>query len=134
MKSTDIKAYREEQLSIDPICPLCGKEIQRDKAALDHCHRTGMVRRVVHTWCNSVLGRIENWSKRGNWNNVEFLKNVVAYLEAEHTDIVHPTHGKVRKRKKRATVKPGVKSKPKAPRSRNKDGSLRKRTKTRRGV
>lgn len=132
MKTTDIKAYREAQLSIDPICPLCGKEIARNKAALDHCHRTGKVRRVVHTWCNSILGRIENWSKRGPWDNIEFLKNVVAYLEKEHTDIIHPTHGKVRRRKKSATVKgktnPAAKRK-QAVRSGNKRRVVRKRPK-----
>lgn len=130
MKATDIKSYREEQLSIDPICPLCGKEIQSDKAALDHCHRTGLVRRVVHTWCNSVLGRIENWSKRGNWDNIEFLKNVVAYLETEHTDIIHPSHGRVRRRKKRATSKSPKERKQKVVRSRNKRGGVRIRKKT----
>ncbi len=131
MKSTEIKVYREKQLELDPICPLCGKEIAKEKAALDHCHRSGKVRRVLHTWCNSVLGRIENWSKRGNWDNIEFLKNVVAYLESEHTDITHPAHSKPRKRKN-AKSKP--KSKPKVVSGGDKRHSVRKRPKTRRRV
>lgn len=100
----EIKPYRLAQLERqEGICPLCLTEILPEESALDHCHKTGEVRLVLHRWCNALLGRVENWSKRqGKINNVEFLRNTVAYIEASHTDLIHPTHGKPKKRRPKA--------------------------------
>jgi hypothetical protein len=105
LKNSEIRAYREAQLwRQDYVCPLCEKTIELDQAALDHCHRTGSVRMVVHRWCNSVLGRIENWSKRvGGINNLQLLRNILVYLEKDTTGIMHPMHN--RKRRKKPAVK-----------------------------
>jgi Recombination endonuclease VII len=121
LKQSEIKGYRDARIAEDNICPLCRKEIQRSEAALDHDHRSGRIRRPLHLWCNRVLGSIENWSRRGSWDNVDFLENIVSYLKSEHTDIIHPNHGK--SRRKRAAVS-----------SRNKKRSLRKPKETRRRV
>ena len=103
----EIKGYRESALEEQGgICPLCETEIALEDSALDHCHKQGNVRMVLHRWCNAVLGRVENWSNRvGKTDNLTFLKNTVKYLEMSHTDILHPTHGVPRKRKKRTTTK-----------------------------
>jgi len=102
LASRDIRAYREQQLLAQGgICPLCGRVIQHEEAALDHCHKTGNIRRVLHRWCNSVLGRIENWASRSGTDKVEFLKAVVRYIEHPQTDIKHPTHGKKRRRRRK---------------------------------
>ncbi len=102
LKATEIRGYREQQLRNQGyICPLCKRMIALDEAALDHCHKTGMIRRVLHRWCNSVLGRVENWAGRSGIDKIEFLKAVVHYLEAPQTTVVHPTHGKRRRRRRK---------------------------------
>ena len=99
LKASEIKAYREKQLEAQAfICPLCYRSILPSEAALDHCHSTGKVRRVLHRWCNSVLGRVENWATRSGINKIEFLKSTVAYLEAPQTIVTHPSHGKKRRK------------------------------------
>ena len=107
--SKDIKPLREELLlKQEGICPLCGTLISPADAALDHCHSIGNVRMVLHGWCNSILGRVENWSKRvGKTDHLTFLKNTVEYLEMSHTDIIHPTHGRPKsgKRRRRSSTK-----------------------------
>jgi len=103
IRSSGIPSLREELLrKQEGICPLCKTLILPEEAALDHCHSSGVVRSVLHRWCNAVLGRVENWSKRvGKTSGIEFLENSVAYLKSEHSDIIHPTHGKVKRRKRR---------------------------------
>jgi hypothetical protein len=102
LKTSEIKSYRENQLAAQNyICPLCRRRIEPTEAALDHCHRTGMVRRVVHRWCNAVLGRIENWAGRSGIDRIAFIKYTVLYLEADTTKVLHPTHGKRKKRVRR---------------------------------
>ena len=108
MKTTDIKAYREEQLSIDPICPLCGKEIQRDEATLDHCHVSGLVRRVLHRSCNSSEGRILHWAKRSRATDpVDYLERLLRYWKDDYAENpIHPTHGKpLRRKRKRSKLR-----------------------------
>lgn len=78
------------------ICPLCGRPLGAD-VVLDHDHRTGDIRAVVHRWCNAVLGKIENWPERigQGVNGRAYLKNVVAYLDyhdAHPSGIKHNTH------------------------------------------
>lgn len=99
----EIKPTREAMLlEQDGICPLCNTPILEGEGALDHCHTNGNIRMVLHRWCNSILGRVENWSKRvGKTDHLTFLKNTVEYLEKSHTDLIHPTHGVPRKRSRK---------------------------------
>lgn len=106
LTAREIKQYRERQLQKQGfVCPLCNGIISFSEAALDHDHKTGLVRKVLHRWCNSVLGRVENWAKRSPVEGIEFLESAVAYLKVEHTQIEHPNHGKTRKRKRAKRVK-----------------------------
>ncbi|MGW9245807.1 endonuclease VII domain-containing protein [Streptomyces badius] len=42
-------------------CALCGKPPQRGKSlVIDHCHATGVVRALLCTYCNVVIGIFEN--------------------------------------------------------------------------
>jgi hypothetical protein len=95
LKSTEIKAYREAQLSHQNYkCALCGEDIQ-DDAVLDHCHKTGFLRQVLHRGCNSLLGKIENSMPRSRVDirRLEGIAhNLVNYLTTTHTEITHPTH------------------------------------------
>ena len=108
LKHSEIKAYREEQLSAqDQKCALCGEDIDAD-AVLDHDHKTGLIRRVLHRGCNSLLGKIENSMPRSRVDirRLEGIaQNLVNYLITQHTEITHPTHKtpeekKMKKKKK----------------------------------
>lgn len=90
-----VKDYRLEQLSAQGgCCHLCGQAIV-DDAVLDHCHKTGLIRRVLHRGCNALLGKIENNMPR-NRITVDRLdalaRNLVTYITTTHTDIHHPTY------------------------------------------
>ena len=95
LKSTAIKSYRLEQLEKqNSCCALCG-DVIIDDAVLDHCHKTGLLRKVLHRGCNSMLGKIENNMPRSRMNRDRlrtFALNLMQYIETTHTDITHPTH------------------------------------------
>lgn len=99
-----IKDYRLEQLSAQGgCCHLCGEAIV-DDAVLDHCHKTGLIRRVLHRGCNALLGKIENNMPR-NRITVDRLNaialNLITYITSTHTDITHPTHKQKTVKKKK---------------------------------
>jgi hypothetical protein len=95
LKSTEIKSYRLEQLKQQQdLCALCG-DVIIDDAVLDHDHKTGLIRQVLHRGCNSMLGKIENNMPRSRINRDRlraFALNLMQYIETQHTDITHPTH------------------------------------------
>ena len=95
LKSSEVKAYRQAQLkNQDYKCALCGEPVE-DDAVLDHCHKTGLLRQVLHRGCNSLLGKIENSMPRSRVD-IRRLKgiahNLIQYLTTQHTEILHPTH------------------------------------------
>lgn len=63
----------EEQGGVCAICkqPPSGRF---KKLAVDHCHKTGKVRGLLHSGCNTALGRFGD--------DPEVLRNAVAYLES----------------------------------------------------
>jgi len=112
LKSTEIKAYRETQLAHqNNLCALCGENIELDPV-LDHCHKTGKIRQVLHRGCNSLLGKIENSMPRSRVDirRLEGItRNLVNYLTITHTEILHPTYKtpEERKMKKKKKKTPG---------------------------
>ena len=55
-------------------CAVCGKENKNKKPfPLDHCHKTGKVRGILCSQCNSGIGLF--------YDNVAFLKSAIEYLE-----------------------------------------------------
>lgn len=80
------------------LCAVCGHPIARDNAVLDHCHKHGALRGVLHRSCNSLLGVLENNRARyGLGDDIQFaafLLGAGAYL-AKHvqpqTRWLHPT-------------------------------------------
>ena len=95
IKTSEIKAYREQQLiKQNNCCALCGEPIN-DDAVLDHDHRSGFLRKVLHRGCNALLGHIENNMPR-NLVTMQRLsviaQRLVEYKTTEHTSIRHPTH------------------------------------------
>jgi hypothetical protein len=78
------------------ICPLCGGPLG-DDIVLDHDHKTGDVRAVLHRWCNAVLGKIENWSYRVGQGveSQDFLRNTLDYLRVHRenpSNLKYPTY------------------------------------------
>lgn len=108
LKSREIKAYRETQLAHqNNLCALCGENIELD-AVLDHDHKTGLIRQVLHRGCNAMLGKIENNMARNRLDISRlktFAERLVTYIEDSKTDILHPTYltpeeKKMKKKKK----------------------------------
>lgn len=80
-------------------CSLCGGQFGLKAPldpVLDHDHKTGAVRGVLHRGCNSLLGKIENNAPRyGVRELVAFCAGLSAYLLKHMTNItgyLHPTH------------------------------------------
>lgn len=95
LKHSEIKDYRVKQLrQQNNCCALCGEEII-DDAVLDHDHRTGRIRKVLHRGCNSMLGKIENSMPRSRMSldRLEvFAGRLIKYMITQHTICLHPTH------------------------------------------
>jgi hypothetical protein len=116
LKTTEIKAFREQLLKEqNNQCGLCEEPLLPEEAVLDHSHKTGRVRRVLHRGCNVLEGVIANNAVR-NKITKERLKviceNLPTYLETAEIDLLHPTHKtpeekKLRaKRRKKRAIKP----------------------------
>ncbi len=77
-------------------CAICHLPCDEEKAVLDHCHKGGHIRAVLHRGCNAVEGKIVNAMKRyGVKNPIDFLRNLAEYhvYHAENrTGLIHPTH------------------------------------------
>lgn len=80
------------------LCAVCQLPVAIDNAVLDHCHRHGALRGVLHRSCNSMLGVLEN--NRGRYGLGDdtqfaaFLTHAASYLERHklpQTRFLHPT-------------------------------------------
>ena len=96
LKTTEIKEFRTQQLlKQGGCCALCGQSIV-DDAVLDHCHKTGLLRGVLHRGCNSLLGKIENAMPRSRVDLgrlAAISKNLIGYLTADPiSELLHPTY------------------------------------------
>lgn len=95
IKRTEIKEYRLEQLQRQQyICALCADYIE-DDAVLDHDHKSGKIRQVLHRGCNALLGKIENNLARNRMSMARlehWAFNLVGYINKTHTDLLHPSH------------------------------------------
>lgn len=95
-KYKDVKPFREQQwIQQGHCCALCSEAVNADEAVLDHCHKTGKIRGVLHRGCNSLLGRIENNMPRSRVNMTRLAnisQNLIKYLTRDSvTQLLHPT-------------------------------------------
>lgn len=98
LKASEVAAYRTTLLNEqNGHCALCGDRIEAgDVAVLDHDHKTGHCRGVLHRGCNSMLGVIENGRARygllgGRLGRM--LAGIFNYIHAIHEHRpLHPTH------------------------------------------
>ena len=98
LKTSEIASTRAQMLEAQlGRCRLCRLPLPASKAVLDHDHETGIVRAVLHSGCNSLLGKVENNYRRYGVSNLgAFCTGLTQYL-AEHSTpkadaVLHPTH------------------------------------------
>lgn len=94
LKTTEIKAYREELLKKqNGFCALCWERII-DNPVLDHDHKTGYIRGVLHRGCNAFLGNIENNLARnqiGSSRLKAIFEHFEKYIQKQQPHL-HPTY------------------------------------------
>lgn len=96
LKTTEVKPFRVSRLEEqDGLCMLCQQPISSDEAVLDHDHKTGVCRGVLHRGCNVMLGKVENAQARSKLTDKEHLSlllvNLISYLDS-NLNVLHPTH------------------------------------------
>ena len=96
LKYKDVKPLRERLLvEQNNCCRLC-RDVIVDDAVLDHDHKTGEIRGVLHRGCNALLGKIENNMPRNKINMSRlsaFADNLIEYLVADPvSELLHPTY------------------------------------------
>lgn len=108
LKASQVRAYREQQWrEQNGICPLCQHYIEPAAAVLDHNHRTGYNRAVLHRFCNSYLGKIENNIRRNCLTDAQvqnILRNAHAYM-SKSLDTLHPTYRTPEEKRARAQAR-----------------------------
>lgn len=70
-----LKEYKDMYDSQDGKCAICGTHkpsYGKGGLSVDHCHKTGKVRKLLCTPCNAALGKFKD--------NVQNLENAVKYL------------------------------------------------------
>ena len=97
LKASEVAACRATLLDEqESHCMLCCDRILPEDAVLDHDHKTGHVRGVLHRGCNAMLGHVENNRARNMLKDARlwrWLRGVERYLTADHTSRpLHPTH------------------------------------------
>ena len=97
LKYKEVKEFRLQQLARQNYkCSLCGDDLSIEEAVLDHDHKTGLLRGVIHRGDNILLGKIENAMPRcrvdlGRLSQIS--KNLIKYLTADPiSELLHPTH------------------------------------------
>ena len=95
LKPRDIKPTREQiLLEQQGLCAICHDVVEPTEAVLDHCHKTGYIRAVLHRGCNCYIGAMENNLAR-NRISPERLELILANFQTyinTHRLLVHPTH------------------------------------------
>ena len=111
-KPKDIKPLREQYLTEQQgLCALCQEPVMPEEAVLDHCHKTGYLRSVLHRGCNAYIGHMENNQARNRITPKRLamiLTNFETYTQT-HRLVLHPTHRtpeeKLARAKKRAKAR-----------------------------
>lgn len=85
IKQSEVKQHRHDMyVKQGNRCALCRLPISEAEQALDHCHKTGVLRGTLHRGCNAMLGHIENNLPRHKLTNTAklsaFLRNIIPYL------------------------------------------------------
>lgn len=100
LTTSELKVIRQQFLiAQNSRCAICQGPIttrQGQDPVLDHDHKTGAVRAVLHRSCNALLGKVENNSARfGVRDLMAFCQGTAKYLMRHQTNItgmLHSTH------------------------------------------
>jgi len=96
LKYSDVAVIRARMLAEQGgKCALTGLPIKPGRDVLDHCHQTGVIRAVLDSGANALLGKVENNAARyGVLELSAFGQGLGRYL-AKHatpqTAYLHPT-------------------------------------------
>lgn len=105
LKAKDIKPLRDLILQEQRgLCAICNETVMPDEAVLDHCHKTGYIRAVLHRGCNAYIGHMENNLARNRITPsrlAQIVSNFQMYINT-HRLYVHPTHRTPEEKKERA--------------------------------
>lgn len=105
LKTSEIKVYRETLLQKqNGLCGLCKEPLSPEEAVLDHNHKTGRIRQVLHRGCNCIEGVIANNSARNKITGSRLkaiCENLIDYVTNSETDVLHPTHRTPEEKKER---------------------------------
>lgn len=114
IKLKDIKPLREHLLKEQHgLCAICQEPISIEEAVLDHCHKTGYIRSVLHRGCNAYIGHLENNMARNRITSSRLssiLRNFEQYVLTQKL-ILHPTHRTPEEKKARQKRRAKSKSK-----------------------
>lgn len=121
LKPKDIKPTRDQYLKEqNGLCAICFEVIAPGEEVLDHCHKTGQLRSVLHRGCNAYIGHLENNMARNKITPMrlaQILANFSKYVQTQKS-VLHPTHKteeeKRERAKKRRKRKMGTAKQPKA--------------------
>jgi hypothetical protein len=93
LRQSELGGYRDALLARQQgICPVCGKRIEED-GVLDHDHKTGRIRAVLHRGCNRAEGKVLRALQWAGGATPATLRRLASYLEADWSDRpLHPTH------------------------------------------
>lgn len=72
------KDYKEMRKKQNQRCFICNEKCK--ELVIDHCHKTGEIRKLLCRRCNSSLGFIKE--------NVNILRNMISYLEKYNANCI----------------------------------------------
>lgn len=105
LKQSEIATARQALLKQqNNRCALCDQVIAEGEAVLDHCHKTGQIRGVLHRGCNAFEGTLVNALPR-NLISAERLAKIINNLityQQQLKPLLHPTHRTAEEKKQRA--------------------------------
>ena len=71
-----LQTFKEMLKNQDNKCAVCKRLFEKESdACVDHCHKTGKIRGLLHSNCNRAIGLFEE--------NIETLKNTIEYLKGQ---------------------------------------------------
>lgn len=101
-----LKVLVEEQFEC---CGLCAQPVHPTESALDHDHKTGRIRSVLHLFCNSMLGKIENHLVRTKFpqDRLEVISPAIfKYINKDYSsNPYHPSYRTEEEKKARRNQK-----------------------------
>lgn len=102
VKQKDLKAWAREYLLTQQhgLCPLCRTTIDHmnpKDMVVDHDHKTGEIRGVLHRSCNAgegkIMGAVARWGVGAGAklpDCIRWLENLLSYLKKQHTGRMYP--------------------------------------------